>query len=77
MYVYFFHTFHRSEIDSELNHDRSQVLGVLAADREGLCLLSQGAIDPGLSSIASSLTKLSKGLEPGLVPTIILDSDSK
>lgn len=66
-----------SEIDSEIHRDeKSEVLGVLAADQEGLCLLSQGSIEPSLAGLSSNLAKLSKKLEPGQeVPTIILDSN--
>ena len=72
--------FFRSDIDSELHSDeKSEVLGVLAADQDGLCLLAQGSIDPALSSLSSNLSKLSKKLEPGRkeVPTIIVESDKR
>ena len=70
----------RSEIDSELHSDeKSEVLGVLAADQDGLCLLAQGSIDPALANLSSTLSKLSKKLEPGRkeIPTIIVESDKK
>ena len=63
-------TFFRSEIDSELLDDKSEVLGVLAADNQGLCVLSQ---------VVSSLAKIAAQLEPNNenVPTIVLESQSK
>ena len=72
-------TFFRSEIDSELLDDKSEVLGVLAADNQGLCVLSQGEIDKSLSQVVSSLAKIAAQLEPNNenVPTIVLESQSK
>jgi len=68
-----------SEIDSELLDDKSEVLGVLAADNQGLCVLSQGEIDKSLSQVVSSLAKIAAQLEPNNenVPTIVLESQSK
>jgi len=68
-----------SEIDSELLDDKSEVLGVLAADNQGLCVLSQGEIDKNLSQVISSLAKVGAQLEPNndCTPTIILESKSK
>jgi len=68
-----------SEIDSELLDDKSEVLGVLAADNQGLCVLSQGEIDKSLSQVVSSLAKIAAQLEPSNenVPTIVLESQSK
>lgn len=68
-----------SEIDSELLDDKSEVLGVLAADNQGLCVLSQGEIDKNLSQVVSSLAKVAAQLEPNNenVPTIVLESQSK
>ena len=72
-------TFFRSEIDSELLDDKSEVLGVLAADNQGLCVLSQGEIEKNLSQVVSSLAKIAAQLEPNNenVPTIVLESQSK
>ena len=72
-------TFFRSEIDSELLDDKSEVLGVLAADNQGLCVLSQGEINKSLSQVVSSLAKIAAQLEPNNenVPTIVLESQSK
>ena len=69
----------RSEIDSELLDDKSEVLGVLAADNQGLCVLSQGEIDKNLSQVISSLAKVAAQLEPNNenTPTIVLESKSK
>jgi len=68
-----------SEIDSELLDDKSEVLGVLAADNQGLCVLFQGEIDKNLSQVVSSLAKVAAQLEPNNenVPTIVLESQSK
>lgn len=68
-----------SEIDSELLDDKSEVLGVLAADNQGLCVLSQGEIEKNLSQVVSSLAKIAAQLEPNNenVPTIVLESQSK
>jgi len=68
-----------SEIDSELLDDKSEVLGVLAADNQGLCVLSQGEINKSLSQVVSSLAKIAAQLEPNNenVPTIVLESQSK
>jgi len=67
-----------SEIDSELLKDKTQVLGVLAADQQGLCLVSQGSIDSKLSNIAASLANVSKELDPEqMLPTIVLESNAR
>lgn len=68
-----------SEIDSELLDDKSEVLGVLAADNQGLCVLSQGDIDKNLAQVVSSLAKVAAQIEPNNenVPTIVLESKSK
>ena len=69
---------YRSEIDSELLKDKTQVLGVLAADQQGLCLVSQGSIDSKLSNIAASLANVSKELDPEqMLPTIVLESNAR
>ena len=71
----------RSEIDSELLDDKTQVLGVLAADDQGLCVLAQGdCIDSSqvLANIASSLAKLGSRINAGEEqPTIVLESSKK
>lgn len=67
----------RSEIDSELLDDKTEVLGVLAADKQGLCLLAQGEIDPKLSTLASGLSKIGSQLNHEEIPTIVLESSSK
>ena len=69
----------RSEIDSELLDDKTEVLGVLAADDQGLCILSQGEVDPKLSNVASSLAKIGSQLElqSEEQPTIVLESSKK
>jgi len=68
-----------SEIDSELLDEKSEVLGVLAADNQGLCVLSQGDIDKNLAQVVSSLAKVAAQIEPNNenVPTIVLESKSK
>ena len=74
-----FSNFFRSEIDSELLDEKSEVLGVLAADNQGLCVLSQGDIDKNLAQVVSSLAKVAAQIEPNNenVPTIVLESKSK
>ena len=54
-------------------------LGVLAADNQGLCVLSQGEIEKNLSQVGSSLAKIAAQLETNNenVPTIVLESQSK
>jgi len=66
-----------SEIDSELLDDKTEVLGVLAADKQGLCLLTQGEIDPKLSTLASGLSKIGAKFNEEELPTIVLESNSK
>jgi len=68
-----------SEIDSELLDEKSEVLGVLAADNQGLCVLSQGEIDKNLAQVVSSLAKVAAQIEPNNenIPTIVLESKSK
>jgi len=68
-----------SEIDSELLDEKSEVLGVLAADNQGLCVLSQGDIDKNLAQVVSSLAKVAAQIEPNNenIPTIVLESKSK
>ena len=68
---------YRSEIDSELLDDKTEVLGVLAADKKGLCLLTQGKIDPKFSSLACGLSKIGAKFDQEEVPTIVLESSSK
>ena len=55
------------------------MLGVLAADNQGLCVLSQGEIDKNLAQIVSSLAKVAAEIEPNneKIPTIVLESKSK
>ena len=55
------------------------MLGVLAADNQGLCILSQGQIDKNLAQIVSSLAKVAAEIEPNNenIPTIVLESKSK
>ena len=78
MSAVYFSDFFRSEIDSELLKDKTQVLGVLAADQQGLCLVSQGSIDSKLSNIAASLANVSKELDPDQIsPTIVLESNTR
>ena len=74
-----FFTLFRSEIDSEILDEKSQVLGVLAADNQGLCVLSEGEIDTNLAQVVSSLAKVAAQIEPNNenVPTIVLESKSK
>ena len=67
----------RSEIDSELLDDKTEVLGVLAADKQGLCLLTQGEIDSKFSTLASGLSKIGSQFNQEEVPTIVLESSSK
>ena len=67
----------RSEIDSELLDDKTEVLGVLASDKQGLCLLTQGEIDPKLSTLASGLSKIGAKFNEEELPTIVLESNSK
>ena len=72
--------FSRSEIDSELLDDKTQVLGVLATDKSGLCLLSQGQIDKNLAHLVTGLAKIGSGLEPDNqeeTPVVVLESNSK
>ena len=51
---------------------------MLAADQQGLCLVSQGSIDSKLSNIAASLANVSKELDPEqMLPTIVLESNAR
>lgn len=65
------------ELDSELLDDRTKVLGVLAADNDGMCLMAKGEIDKGLVSLATALSSIASNLEVEAeeLPTIVIDTE--
>jgi len=64
------------ELDSELLDDRTKVLGVLAADNDGMCLMAKGEIDKGLVSLATALSSVAASLEDAEeLPTIVIDTE--
>jgi hypothetical protein len=65
------------ELDSELLDDRTKVLGVLAADNDGMCLMAKGEIDKGLVALATALSSIASSLEEDAeeLPTIIIDTE--
>jgi len=65
------------ELDSELLDDRTKVLGVLAADNDGMCLMAKGEIDKGLVSLATALSSVAATLEEDAeeLPTIVIDTE--
>jgi hypothetical protein len=67
----------RPELDSELLDDRTKVLGVLAADNDGMCLMAKGEIDKGLVALATALSSIASSLEEDAeeLPTIIIDTE--
>ncbi|KAI9564072.1 hypothetical protein GHT06_007810 [Daphnia sinensis] len=48
------------------------VVGVLCADKRGMCLTSQGLANPDYSGSLTSLTQLAATIEPGKGDPVIL-----
>jgi len=65
------------ELDGELIDDKSKVLGVLAADPNGQCLIAKGEIDKGLAALATSLSSVGSKLEENSkeVPTVVIETE--
>ncbi|XP_077982175.1 ragulator complex protein LAMTOR5 homolog [Glandiceps talaboti] len=53
------------------------VVGVLAADQQGLCLGAKGNAQVSAAGLISGLAEAAKGLSPdGLSPVVCLESDT-
>lgn len=68
-----------SSLDDVINNAKAQpqVMGVLVADQQGLCVSSSGTLSPQSAGILAEIWSLAEQIEPksAVKPVVVLESD--